>query len=150
MTTLKKWDPFREMEESIDWTPLRDRLFGWTERPEKELMTAVDWSPAIDISEDDKEFLIKAELPEVKKTDIKVIAKDNVLSITGERKKEKEETTKKYHRIERAFGSFERTFTLPDGTDAGKIASTYKDGLLTVHVPKAPEVQPKTTEVKIA
>ncbi len=103
----------------------------------------------MDITEDDKEYLIKAELPEVKKEDVKLTAHDDVLTITGERKYEKEEKGKKYHRVERAYGSFERSFTLPEDADAGKIAAEFKDGVLKVHLPKSEKARPKSIEVKI-
>ena len=103
----------------------------------------------MDISEDDKEFLIKAELPEVKKEDVKVTVKEGVLTIRGERKSEKEEKGKKYHRMERFYGSFERSFTLPDEIEAGQITSEYKEGVLTVRLPKNPSAKPKSIEVKV-
>ena len=77
-----------------------------------------DWSPQVDITEDDKEYLIKADLPEMKKDDVKVTMENGVLCISGERKTEKEEKTKKYHRVERSFGSFEREFMIPEDADA--------------------------------
>ena len=118
-------------------------LFGRTPaRPEggKEEMTVAEWAPLVDISEDDKEYLIKAELPEVKKEDVKLAVHDNVLTITGERKYEKEETNKKYHRVERVYGSFTRSFMLPD----------FKDGVLKVHLPKSQKAKPKSIEIKVA
>ncbi|MEK7268904.1 MAG: Hsp20/alpha crystallin family protein [Nitrospirota bacterium] len=115
----------------------------------KEAMTVAEWAPLVDITEDDKEYLIKAELPEVKKEDVKLTAHDDVLTITGERKYEKEEKGKKYHRVERAYGSFERSFTLPEDADEGKIAAEFKDGVLKVHLPKSEKAKPKSIEVKI-
>ena len=109
MNALTKWNPFRELEE------IQSRLsslFGGT--PLKglgeETMTVSEWAPLVDITEDEKEYLIKAELPEVKKEDVKVTVENGTLSITGERKFEKEEKGKKYHRVERAYGSFMRVF----------------------------------------
>ena len=104
----------------------------------------------VDISEDDKEYTIKAELPDVKKEDIKLNVHDDVLTITGERKYEKEEKGKKYHRVERAYGSFMRSFTLPEDADGTKVTAEYKDGLLNVRVPKSEKAKPKTIEVKVA
>ncbi|HXH85269.1 MAG TPA: Hsp20/alpha crystallin family protein, partial [Nitrospira sp.] len=100
--------------------------------------------------EDEKEYVVKAEIPEMKKEDIKLNVADDVLSITGERKYEKEEKGKKYHRVERAYGSFMRSFTLPEDADSSKVSAEYKDGLLKVHIPKSEKAKPKTTEVKIA
>ena len=92
----------------------------------KEEMTAAEWTPLVDITEDEKEYLIKAELPEVKKEDVKLAVHDDVLTITGERKYEKEETNKKFHRIERAYGSFTRNFMLPEDADETKSPPTSK------------------------
>lgn len=105
---------------------------------------------AVDITEDEKEYVIKAELPEVKKEDVKLTVQDNVLAISGERKYEKEEKDKKYHRVERAYGSFLRSFTLPEDADGSKVAAEYKDGLLKVHLPKAERAKPKSIEVKVS
>jgi HSP20 family protein len=115
-----------------------------------EPISAAAWEPLTDITEDEKEFLVKAELPEVKKEDVKVNVEDGILRISGERKMEKEEKDKKYHRIERSYGSFLRAFTLPEGADATKIAADFKDGLLLVHLPKTERAKAKTIEVKVA
>jgi HSP20 family protein len=144
---LALWEPFREMERSFNRL---ERLFGRIPgNGEREAMTITEWSPCVDISEDDKEFLVKAELPEVKKEDVKVTVEENVLTIRGERKAEKEEKGKKYHRIEGSYGSFERSFTLPETADASKISSQFKDGVLTVHLPKNPNAKPKAIEIKV-
>jgi len=150
MNAITRWDPFRELEE------MQNRLSTLVGRApvrkngeKKEAMTVAEWAPLVDITEDDKEYLIKAELPEVKKEDIKLTAHDDVLTITGERKYEKEEKGKKYHRVERAYGSFERSFTLPEDADEGKIAAEFKDGVLKVHLPKSEKAKPKSIEVKI-
>ena len=128
-----------------------DLLTGrWPAETKGEGLTVAAWTPRVDITEDEKEYLIKAELPEVKKDEIKVRVADHTLSITGERKAEKEEKGKKYHRIERTYGSFERSFLLPEEADAAKITSEFKEGVLNVHLPKAPVPGAKTTEVKVA
>jgi HSP20 family protein len=145
----RAWNPFKELE---DVQNRLSRIFG---RPAvsteggKEEMTVSEWSPLVDISEDDKEYLVKAELPDIKKEDIKINVHDNVLSISGERKYEKEEKGKKYHRVERAYGSFLRSFTLPDDADAAKISAECKDGMLKVHLPKSEKAKPKSIEVKV-
>jgi HSP20 family protein len=102
---------------------------------EKELMTVSEWAPSVDITEDEKEFLVKADLPEVRKEDVKVTVENGVLMITGERKFEKEEKGRKYHRVERSYGNFLRSFTLPDTVDGAKVAAEFKDGVLKVHLP---------------
>jgi HSP20 family protein len=117
--------------------------------PEEDLVV-VDWAPLVDVEENDKEYLIKAELPEVHKEDVKVTIEDGVLSIEGERKQEKEEKTRKVHRIERSFGKFVRRFTVPPEAEHSKVAAEFKHGVLYVHVPKSPVVKPKAIEVKVA
>ena len=103
----------------------------------------------VDISEDDKEYLLKADLPEMKKEDVKVTVENDVLSISGERKSEKEQKKKKYHRIERSYGTFLRTFTLPEDTDGKKIAAEFKDGVLKVRLPKIPAAKTKPVEGRV-
>jgi HSP20 family protein len=102
------------------------------------------------ITEAEKGYLIKAEIPEMKKEDIKLNVHEDVLMITGERKYEKEEKDNKYHRVERAYGSFMRSFTLPEDADGSKVNAEYKDGLLKGHLPKAEKAKPKAIEVTIA
>ena len=143
MNPLTKWDPFRELE---DIQNRLSSLFGRTPLRGigEEAMTVSEWTPLVDIAEDDKEYLIKAELPEVKKEDVKVTVENGVLTITGERKFEKEEKGKKYHRVERGYGSFTRSFTLPEGAASDKISAEYKDGVLKVHLTKSAEAKPKS------
>ena len=113
-------------------------------------MTVAEWAPLVDISEDEKEYLIKAELPDVKKENVKISVQDGVVSISGDRKYEKEEKGKKYHRVERSYGSFMRSFTLPEDADESKISAEYKDGVLHVHLLKAEKPKPKSIEVKVS
>ena len=112
-------------------------------------ITLAEWAPLADIIEDDKKYIVKAELPEVKKEDVKVTLEKGVLTISGERKFEKEEKNKKYHRVERAYGSFERSFVLPEGTTPDKLTADYKDGVLKVHLPKSVEAKANPLEVKV-
>ncbi|MDH5347205.1 MAG: Hsp20/alpha crystallin family protein [Nitrospira sp.] len=147
---LVRWDPFRELEE------VSDRLNRMFARPAtrssngKETMIVADWTPSVDISETESEYQIKAEIPDVKKEDVKVTLEDGVLTIQGERKYEKEEKGKKYHRIERSYGSFVRTFSLPDVIDDDKVKAEFKDGVLNLHLPKSEKAKPKAIEVKVA
>ena len=150
MNALTRWNPFNELDE------LQDRLSTFFGRApvrrhngEQESLTVAEWAPLVDITEDDKEYLIKAELPEVKKDDVKVTVENGVLSITGERKFEKEEKGRKYHRVERAYGNFVRSFTLPDDADANKVNAEFRDGVLKVHVAKSEAAKPKQIEVKV-
>lgn len=149
MTALMRWDPFRELED------MSDRLNRVFNRPAarttngKEAITVADWIPTVDISETEAEYQIKAELPEVKKEDVKVTVEDGVLTIQGERRHETEEKGKKYHRVERSYGSFVRSFTLPDHVDDAKVKAEYKDGVLHLRLPKSEKAKPKSIDVKI-
>jgi len=151
MNTLTRWDPFKEVE---DLQNRLSTLFGRAPVRQKngaeESITVAEWAPLVDITEDDTEYLIKAELPEVKKDDVKVAVDNGVLAISGERKLEKEEKDKKYHRVERSYGSFVRTFIVPDDADAEKVNAEFKDGVLKVHLPKSEKAKPKQIEVKVA
>lgn len=149
MTAIMRWDPFRELEE------MSDRLNRVFARPSvrtngKENLTVADWVPTVDISETDGTYQIKAELPEVKKEDVKVTLEDGILTIQGERRREKEEQTTKYHRVERSYGSFVRSFSLPDQVDEGGVKAEYKDGVLNLTIPKSEKAKPRAIEVKVA
>ena len=112
-------------------------------------MTVSQWTPLVDIIEDNNEYLVKAELPELKKEEVKVSVENGELTISGERKCEKEEKNRKFHRIERSYGSFLRSFTLPESVSGDKVTAEFKDGLLMVHLPKDERAKPKTIEVKV-
>jgi len=148
--TLVKWDPFRELEEMSNQI---NRLFvrpaTW-QAQSKEAMTVADWTPTVDISETEAEYLIKAELPEVKKEDVKITVEDGVLMIQGERRRETEEKGKKFHRVERSYGRFVRSFTLPDSVDEAGVKAIYTDGVLNLRLPKSEKAKPKQIEVKVA
>jgi HSP20 family protein len=116
---------------------------------QNETMTTAEWAPLVDITEDDKEYVIKAELPEVKKEDVKVTVENGRLSISGERRIEKEQKDRKYHRLERSYGSFLRSFTLPEAASAEKVVAEFKDGVLRVHLPKEEKARPKSIDVKV-
>jgi HSP20 family protein len=151
MNTITRWDPFKELE---DLQSRLSTLFGRSpvrkEGGKEEAMTIAEWAPLVDISEDEKEYLVKAELPEIKKEDVKVTVQDDVLTLSGERKLEKEEKGKRYHRVERAYGSFSRSFTLPEDADPTKVNAEFKDGILKVHLGKSEKTKPKSIEVKLA
>jgi HSP20 family protein len=144
---IVKWDPFRELEDMrarlnrmLNEPPSRpDESFGFT-----------DWLPAVDIQESDTEYAVKADLPDVKKEDIKVELLDGMLTIEGERKKEKEEKGKKFHRVERQYGQFARRFVLPNEVDAANVKADFKDGVLSVQLPKSVNAKPKSVEIKVA
>ena len=144
-----RWDPFKEME---DISERFNRLFGrLPARREggREAMTVADWTPTVDITEDEKEYLIKAEIPEVDKEDVKVTLQEGVLTIQGERNQEKEEKGKRFHRVERSYGTFLRSFTLPEDSAEDKLKAEFKDGMLLVHLPKAEKPKPKAVDIKV-
>jgi len=150
MNALKRWNQLRELE------ALQHGLSSLFGRPptlgaegQEEQIAVPEWAPLVDISEDDQEYLIKAELPDVKREDVKVTAEEGTLTIMGERKFAKEEKGKKYHRVERAYGSFGRSFSLPDDASPAKVSAEFKDGLLTVHLVKTEKAKPQQVEVKV-
>ena len=152
MNKLITWNPLREMEEAqnrfstffggIPTFPIRFPKNG-------ESFKLADWSPLVDITEVDHEYLFKADLPEMKKDDVKVTIENGILYISGERRAEKEEKKRKFHRLERFFGTFERTFTVPEDADPTKIRAEFRDGVLQVHLPKRPMPKPRPIEVKV-
>jgi HSP20 family protein len=149
-TQLTRWNPWKEMEQ------MQNRLASLWSDPFRtnggkgETLMDVEWTPRVDIVEDEKEILVKAELPEMKKEDVKVTVDQGVLTISGERKLEKEEKNKKYHRIESAYGSFLRSFTLPAAVLPEKVSAEFKDGMLKVHLPKDTSAGAKSVEIKVA
>jgi HSP20 family protein len=145
---LIRFDPFRELE------TIQARLNKFFNevpavRGEEDFFFS-DWAPAIDIQETDKEYVVKADLPEVKKEDMKVEVDNGVMTIEGERKREKEEKGKTFHRIERSYGKFVRRFSLPTEIDASHVEAAFKEGVLTVHLPKTAATKSKSIEVKVA
>ena len=147
--SLVKWEPFRELERMQAHL---NRMFG--ERPfpafDDDELAFGEWAPAVDIQETDKEYLIQADLPDVKKEDVKVEFADGVLVVEGERRREKEEQGKKFHKIEREYGKFVRRFALPTEIDATQLSAQFKDGVLNVHLPKSAESKPKAVTIKVA
>ncbi len=147
---LVKWNPFRELE---DVSNRLNSLFGkLPARGESgaDMLAVADWMPTVDISETDAGYLIKAEIPEVKKEDVKVNIQDGMLTISGERHQEKEEKSQKFHRIERAYGSFSRSFRMPDDADENTVNAEFKDGMLNVTLPKSKKAETKSVSVSIA
>lgn len=150
MTNIARWDPFRELE---DMSTRLNRLFthpGARPIGNGGDMALAGWTPAIDVQETDAEYLVKADLPEVKKEDVRVQIADGVLSVSGERQQEKEEKGKRFHRVERAYGRFERMVSLPAEVDPKKVAAEFKDGVLRVHLPKSPTARPQSIDVKVS
>lgn len=145
-----RWNPFKEMPELESRWPTVFSLVGATGDGGKEARTVAEWSPLVDTMEDEKQYLIKAELPDMKKEQVKLTVENDVLTISGERQYEKETPGRKHHRIERGYGSFMRSFSLPEDAEGGKVSADYKEGILTVHLPKAEKTKPKAIEIKVA
>jgi HSP20 family protein len=142
-----RWDPFRDL------VTLRDRMNRLfedavsTARTEEKDMISSSWVPAVDIYEDEKQLVLTAELPGINEKDVDIKIEDNTLSIHGERKLEKETREENYHRIERAYGSFYRSFTLPNHIDQDKIQAEHENGVLRIIMPKKPELQPRKVKI---
>jgi HSP20 family protein len=128
-----------------------NRLFGRNEAWDTEgALSVADWAPSVDILEKENEILIKAELPGVESRDVAVTLDNNVLTIKGERHLEKDVKKESYHRMERTYGSFFRSFSLPNTVDTGNVRAEYKDGLLTLALPKLAASKSRTVEIKAA
>jgi len=142
-----RWDPFRDL------VTLRDRMNRLfedavsTARTEEKDMISSSWVPSVDIYEDEKQLVLTAELPGINEKDVDIKIEDNTLSIHGERKLEKETREENYHRIERAYGSFYRSFTLPNHIDQDKIQAEHENGVLRIIMPKKPELQPRKVKI---
>jgi HSP20 family protein len=145
--TLIRWEPFRDLDDIFTrYNPLFGRLAARAGSTGEE---ATAWAPAANISETETEYLIKAELPEVSKEDVKVTVDENVITISGERRKEAEHQDEKVHRVESFYGSFSRSFRLPEDADIGSIQAESRNGMLKVRVPKTPAPKPRTVEVQV-
>jgi HSP20 family protein len=134
------WDPFRMMREVLRWDPFRDvePAFAGDYRA---------FAPTFDVKETKEAYVFRADLPGVKDEALEISLTGNRLTVSGHREEEKREQSETYYATERAYGSFSRTFTLPDGTDAEHVAADLKDGVLVLSVPKKPEVQPKKIQI---
>jgi HSP20 family protein len=143
--SIVRWEPFGSIENLFGRMPSALR---WP-RVDTHGEARYEWAPTVDISESDKEYLIRAELPAVNKEDVRVTVDNGMLTISGERKQREEEKKEKFHRVESFYGSFSRSFTLPENVDANTIQAESKDGIVTVHVPKLKLEQKKLTEIKI-
>lgn len=148
-TTLSRWNPMRELEDFQQrilsaFRPNSDRRGNGHDS-----LTQAEWMPLVDIVEDDKEYVITAELPEVSKDDVKVTMENGLLTIRGERKFERDEQNKKYHRIERLYGTFARNFAMPDDGDPSSVRAEFKHGVLRVRIAKSESAKPRQIEVKV-
>ncbi len=146
---LMRWDPFGEVD-TLFQNLMANRLAHWpllggAGSAEKSLR----WSPSADISETDKEYLIRAQLPAVRKEDVEVILDRGVITIKGERKQQQEDKNERYHRVESFFGSFERSFSLPENVSAEAIRCESKDGILSVHIPKTETTKQSPKQIAV-
>jgi HSP20 family protein len=145
---IVRWRPFRDMMNIQDEV---NRLFDdFLGRPLLRTEWSEEvWSPSVDISETEDNVIIKAEMPGLNKDDVKISLQDNTLTLMGEKKQEKVEKDANYHRVERSYGVFNRSFTLPTSVKSDKIKATYKDGILSITLPKTEEVKPKEIPISI-
>ncbi len=144
---IVKWDPWQEIEDMFD---RYTRAVGWRRHGKGgEFAADVEWSPQVDIAETPEAFTIKAEIPEVNKDDVKISIDHGVLTLEGTRKQEKEEKNKTFHRIERYYGRFSRSFSLPENVDSAGVKAAFKDGMLTLTLPKSARSEPKAIEVTV-
>ncbi|MEE8341097.1 MAG: Hsp20/alpha crystallin family protein [Candidatus Neomarinimicrobiota bacterium] len=146
--TLIKWNPARHrmMSTFPEWNHFMNGFFN--DSLEDNILT--DWTPALDIDENDDAFVVVADLPGLTKKDITINIKENLLTVSGERKIDKKDENKNYFRSERRYGSFKRSFQLTDQVIADKISASFKDGVLNITIPKAEEVKPKEIEIKVS
>jgi HSP20 family protein len=140
---VEEFDPFR------DWfrSPFPGRLTRLLREPLSKGESPALWSPAVDLVESKEGYAISVELPGAKKEDVSVECHDNLLSIHGEKKSEREEKDEHRHYVERSYGSFSRSFRLPSDASADRVKATFKDGVLTIEIPKAEERKPKTVAI---
>jgi len=141
-----RWDPFRDL---VTLRERMNRLFedAFTSRGEEKDLVASSWSPSVDIYETENEIVLTAEVPGVDEKNIEIKLEDNTLSLKGERTFEKETKEENYHRIERAYGSFYRSFTLPRNIDQDNIKAESENGILRISMPKKPELKPKKVKI---
>ena len=146
---LVRWEPFNEMDSLLN-RMLRKSFTGLPGLSvEGDGGAKLQWSPSADISETDKEYLIRAELPAVKKEDVRVTVDRGMITIEGERKQQKEEKTEKFHRVESLYGNFTRSFSLPEDINLEAIRCEEKDGVLTVHIPKTHTEKATVKQIKV-
>jgi HSP20 family protein len=149
-TTLNRWNPLRELEDFQQrvLSAFRPSTNGTANG--RDSMTSAEWMPLVDIVEDEKEYVISAELPDINKDDVKVTMENGLLTIRGERRFERDgQQQKKYHRVERFYGTFSRTFAMPDDGDSSSVRAEFKNGMLCVHIAKSESARPRQIEVKV-
>ena len=149
---IARFEPFRDMLSSMTAQRDLDRLLRGAFSPafgEGEVSTRT-WAPPVDIYENGDNLVLKAELPGLSPEDVEIRVENNTLYLKGERNFEKEVKEQNYHRVERSYGTFTRTFSLPNSVDADKVAANFKDGVLTLTMPKKEEAKPKTIKINVS
>src|SRR2546425_5638079 len=151
MTLLTRWEPFREFSTMQDRMNRMNRLFRESYSPEapEEALTTTNFAPPVDIYEDEHTITLKLDVPGVEERDIDVRIQDNTLTVHGERKIEKEEKEENYRRVERQYGGFTRSFTLPNTVDPDQVHATYDKGVLKISMAKKAEAKPKQIKVNV-
>jgi len=151
MTVLARWDPFREFSTMQDRMNRMNRLFRESYSPEgpEEALTTTSFAPPVDIYEDEHNITLKIEVPGIDEKDIDVRIENNTLTVHGERKIEKEEKEENFRRVERQYGSFTRSFTLPSSVDSGQVSAHYDNGVLKIKPAKKAEAKPKQIKVNV-
>jgi len=144
---LSVWSPFREREDFFN--QVQRNFLGRALSASPSEPTEMMWAPVVDISETAKEYILRAEVPGIPKDAVKITVEDGVLTLTGERRVEKEHRDEKHHRVERAYGSFTRSFALPSDVEDGQIAADYKDGILSIRLPRTAAKKAKPIEVRV-
>lgn len=142
---LKKWEPLQELDELFERSRRGFGLLPWR----RDLLAELDWTPRVDIGEADGTYLIKAEIPGVKKEDVKVSIDNGVLTLQGERREEEESRGLQLHRVERFHGTFSRSFSLPPAVDPQQVKASFQDGVLTVTLAKRPGSEGTAQQVPV-
>src|SRR5580692_7531703 len=151
MSLLTRWEPFREFSTMQDRMNRLNRLFRESYSPEgpEEALTATNYAPPVDIYEDEHNITLKMEVPGIDEKDIDVRIENNTLTVHGERKIEREEKEENFRRVERQYGEFTRSFTLPSSVDSGQVSAHYEKGLLNIKLAKKAEAKPKQIKVNV-
>ena len=150
LNQIAPWHPMDDL--GLEFTNMQreiDRIFDRVRTGARSDEQSSFWIPAVDIIEREKDYFVKVELPGVSKDDVKITAKNDVLTVRGEKKMELEKKEDNFHRIERSYGTFQRSFTLPSSVISDKIEASYDNGILTITLPKIEETKPKEIEVKV-
>jgi len=152
MTLLTRWEPLREFSTLQDRMNRMNRFFRESYSPEgpEETLTTTSFAPPVDIYEDEHNITLKLEVPGIDEKDIDVRIENNTLTVHGERKFEKEEKEENFRRVERQYGSFTRSFTLPSSVDSGQVSANYEKGVLNIKLAKKAEAKPKQIKVNVS